>query len=162
MQQVIMAVLLVGLFIPGVVRAESDDWDNLEQELNVQLDQLDVDLKVMDEQLNLEVGAEATTEAVFVQQDGKMVQVMSEKAVTVSLIAQGVISWTDAKKEALAINLTEEDGVAVYEVSGILQQKLLGIWPVEIEKKVIVKAETAAVIRQEMSLGTRILDLVAF
>jgi hypothetical protein len=157
-----MLVVAVLVLFPGLLAAQTDDWDKTEQEFNVQLDKLDADLKLFDEQLNIEEPVEATTEGTFIQQNGQMVQIMSEKSVITRLINMGVISQTDVRKEGQAVSLIEENKVMMYEVVGMLQQKLLGIWPVKIEKKVVVNAKTGEVVRQEVSLGMRILDWLAF
>ena len=60
------------------------------------------------------------------------------------------------------ITLGEQNGVPVYEINGISDQKLLGFIPVSIEKTVDVSAETGEIISTDISLGDRILDLFSF
>lgn len=60
------------------------------------------------------------------------------------------------------INLGEQNGVPVYEINGISDQKLLGFIPVAINKTVTVSAETGQVVSAQEPLGSRILDVLSF
>ena len=55
-----------------------------------------------------------------------------------------------------------QNGVPIYEINGISDQKLLGFIPVAIEKTVTVSAETGEVVTTQESFGSRVLDLLAF
>lgn len=60
------------------------------------------------------------------------------------------------------INLGDKNGIPVYEIAGVSEQKLLGFIPVNIEKEVAVSAETGNVVSTDTSLGDRILDIFSF
>lgn len=56
------------------------------------------------------------------------------------------------------ITLGERNGVPVYEIQGISDQKLLGFVPVLIQKEVEVSAETGEIVATDLSLKDRIVD----
>lgn len=60
------------------------------------------------------------------------------------------------------ITLGERNGIAVYEITGISDQKLLGFIPVAIQKTVVISAQTGEVITEQEPLGTRLVDLLSF
>lgn len=60
------------------------------------------------------------------------------------------------------ITLGEQDGVPIYEINGISDQKLLGFIPISIEKSVEVSAQTGKILSTDVSLGNKILDLLSF
>ena len=60
------------------------------------------------------------------------------------------------------VQLGLRSGVPVYEISGLSNQKLLGFIPVVIPAKVIVSAETGALVVKETSPLNTLLDLVSF
>lgn len=60
------------------------------------------------------------------------------------------------------VTLGLRNGVPVYEIPGVSDQKLLGFIPVSIPKKVIVSAETGALVTKETSPLNALLDLVSF
>lgn len=55
-----------------------------------------------------------------------------------------------------------QNGVPIYEINGISDQKLLGLIPVSIEKTVTVSADTGEVVSTQKSFVNSVLDLVAF
>lgn len=63
---------------------------------------------------------------------------------------------------AQVITLGEQNGVPIYEINGISDQKLLGIIPVTIEKTVDVSAETGGVVSTQVSFVNQVLDLLSF
>lgn len=58
--------------------------------------------------------------------------------------------------------LGEQNGIPIYEINGILDQRLLGFIPVSVEKSVEVSAQTGEILSTNVSLGNRILDLLSF
>lgn len=60
------------------------------------------------------------------------------------------------------ITLGEKNGIPVYEINGLSDQKLLGFIPVAIKKTVTVSAETGNVVSTQESFPNRVLDLLAF
>lgn len=60
------------------------------------------------------------------------------------------------------IALGERNGVPVYEINGISDQKLLGFIPVSIEKNIAVSAETGNAVAIEQPLDSRFLDALSF
>lgn len=58
--------------------------------------------------------------------------------------------------------LGEKNGIPIYEINGISDQKLLGFIPVAIEKTVEVSAETGVVLSTQTSLVNRLIDLISF
>src|SRR3989344_781560 len=63
---------------------------------------------------------------------------------------------------AQVITLGEQNGVPIYEINGISDQKLLGFIPVTIEKTVDVSAETGAIVSTQVSFVSQVLDLLSF
>ncbi|OGK18708.1 hypothetical protein A3D80_01265 [Candidatus Roizmanbacteria bacterium RIFCSPHIGHO2_02_FULL_40_13b] len=62
---------------------------------------------------------------------------------------------------AQVITLGEQNGVPIYEINGISDQKLLGIIPVTIEKTIDVSAETGGVVSTQVSFVNQMLDLLS-
>lgn len=60
------------------------------------------------------------------------------------------------------ITLGEKQGIPVYEINGISDQRLLGLIPVTIERTVEVSVETGQVVSSQTSLVNRLLDAVSF
>ncbi len=60
------------------------------------------------------------------------------------------------------ITLGERNGIAIYEIAGISQQRLLGFIPVSIPKEVTVSAETGVVISQSTPFLNQVLDVISF
>jgi len=60
------------------------------------------------------------------------------------------------------IQLGVNDGIPVYTISGLSEQKLLGFIPVIFEKDVTVSAENGEVIDEQIPLQDRILDIISF
>lgn len=63
---------------------------------------------------------------------------------------------------AQVITLGEQNGVPIYEINGISDQRLLGIIPVTIEKTVGVSAEKGDVVSTQVSFVNQVLDLLSF
>ncbi len=97
----------------------------------------------------------------------KTVTVLPDQAVQ-NLIAANVVNRLGGQAIAnvtsvsQVITLGEQNGVPIYEINGISDQRLLGFIPIAIEKTVTVSAETGTVVSTQQSLGNRILDLFAF
>lgn len=103
----------------------------------------------------------------------KTVAVLPDQAVQ-NLIAANVISRIGGSaivdeviKNNLStiseiITLGERNGVPVYEINGVSDQKLLGFIPVQIQKTAAVSAQTGEVVSTDLSLGGRLLDLLSF
>lgn len=72
------------------------------------------------------------------------------------------ISETQPTTISQVITLTQQDDVPVYEINGLLDQRLLGIIPVAIPKTVVVSVETGEVLNTSQSIPSLILDLVSF
>ena len=66
-----------------------------------------------------------------------------------------------AGEEAAVVLTVNDDGELVYEISGIKLERLLGLIPVGLRRKVIVSAETGELIRVNQSIFTRLLDLLS-
>lgn len=169
----IVAGVLVGcLILPMVVSGQSENWEELEQELNGQLELLDTELNRVEmeqEQVGEERDVESksdddlntSTDRIFIQQNGGMTEILSEKAVAVNLLNSGEISQVKFSGGNQVIGLTENDDGMVYEVTGVSHQKLFGVWPVEIEKVITVRADTGTIVKQELSFWAKVLDVLA-
>lgn len=102
----------------------------------------------------------------------RAVTVLPQQAVT-NLIAANVVSRLGGNAVIGAVNqksltsindliaLGEQNGIPVYEIKGISDQKLLGFIPVTIEKDVTVSAETGNALFIKESLSDRILDAIS-
>jgi len=103
----------------------------------------------------------------------KNVAVLPDQAVQ-NLIATNVVSRIGGQKvvdAALNQNLASinqlvilglQNGVPVYEINGISDQRLLGFIPVTIEKSLAVSAETGQVVSTRKSFLNQLLDLSSF
>ena len=97
----------------------------------------------------------------------KAVAVLPDQAVQ-NLIAANVVNRLGGQAIAnvtsvsQVISLGEQNGVPVYEINGISDQRLLGFIPIAIEKTVKVSAETGIVVSTQQSLINRVLDTLAF
>lgn len=60
------------------------------------------------------------------------------------------------------ITLGERNGVPIYEIVGISDQKLLGFIPIPVEKTVVVSAQTGEIVSTEQSLTNQITDFFSF
>lgn len=74
----------------------------------------------------------------------------------------GAVRNNNLSSVSQVITLGEQNGVPVYELNGISDQKLLGFIPVSIEKSVEVSAQTGEILSTDVSFGSRILDLLSF
>lgn len=59
------------------------------------------------------------------------------------------------------IQLGEQNGIPVYEIAGLSDQRLLGFIPLAIEKTVTVSAETGEILNTQTSLLNQMLDVLA-
>ena len=60
------------------------------------------------------------------------------------------------------VTLGERNGVQIYEINGLSDQKLLGFIPVTIPKTVTMSAETGEVLSTQSSPVNRLIDLLSF
>ena len=60
------------------------------------------------------------------------------------------------------VTLGERNGVPIYEINGLSDQKLLGFIPVTIPKTVTMSAETGEVLSTQSSPVNRLIDLLSF
>src|SRR3989344_3158496 len=102
----------------------------------------------------------------------KILTVLPDQAVQ-NMLAANIISRLDpaflqqaAKSGDLTsisgvITLGERNGLPVYEIAGLRDQRLLGFIPVTTPVKVIVSAETGQTVTQEQSLLSNIIDFLS-
>lgn len=103
----------------------------------------------------------------------KVLTILPDQAVT-NMLAANVISKLTSNQisnQTLSGNLTsvkdivtlgERNGLPVYEISGLKEQKLLGFIPVSTETKIFVSAETGQPVAKEQSLLANIIDTLSF
>lgn len=60
------------------------------------------------------------------------------------------------------VNLGERNGVPIYEISGVSDQRLLGFIPVEIERTAVVSAETGEILDINTPILDTLLDTLSF
>ena len=60
------------------------------------------------------------------------------------------------------VALGERNGVAVYEINGLKDQRLFGFIPVTTPVTVIISAETGQTVSQEQSILSNIVDFLSF
>lgn len=58
--------------------------------------------------------------------------------------------------------VVDEEGDLVYEIEGFKEERFLGVFKVNLRRKVYVSAETGELVRINQELGTRILDVFSF
>ncbi len=92
----------------------------------------------------------------------KVVSVLPDTAVK-ALVDNGVLSTVekDSTGEAVA-KLTEENNQLMYEVQGENKQRILGLFSVNIPKKVKISAQTGKIVKVEQPFFAKILNLFAF
>lgn len=101
------------------------------------------------------------------------VTVLPGQAVTGLLVAQIVSQIGGQRVAELAtsgeltgvkqlITLADREGVSVYEIVGLSNQRLLGLIPVAVERTAIVSAETGELVTVRESLLNRVIDALAF
>lgn len=103
----------------------------------------------------------------------KVVTVLPDQAVQ-NMIAAGIFDRVGtgeviteatagaAQVLASAIELAQRQGVPIYKIIGLRDQKLLGFIPVTTQVQVAVSAETGAVVDTTQPLLDRVIDLLAF
>jgi hypothetical protein len=79
--------------------------------------------------------------------------------VTETPIQQEDLSGEDEESSVKLV--LDEDGNLVYEIDGIKVEKFLGIFKVNVNRVVIVSAETGELIKVKHNLGNKILDLLS-
>ena len=101
------------------------------------------------------------------------VAVLPGQAVTGLLVAQIVSQIGGQRVAELAtsgeltgvkqlVTLIDREGVSVYEIVGLSNQRLLGLIPVAVERTAIVSAETGELVTVRESLLNRVIDTLAF
>lgn len=101
------------------------------------------------------------------------VTVLPGQAVTGLLVAQIVSQIGGGPVAELAtsgeltgvkqlVTLTDREGVSVYEIVGLSNQRLLGLIPVAVERTAVVSAETGELVTVRESLLNRVIDALAF
>lgn len=102
-----------------------------------------------------------TNELIVTTPNGvKQVTVLPDQAID-NLLTKNVIDRVELKNEE-ELELTEENGEPVYEVSGESDQKLLGMFPVKIKAKIKISAETGKVVNTQKTVIDRLVDLFSF
>ena len=61
-----------------------------------------------------------------------------------------------------SILLTSEKGALIYRISGEKVEKFLGLFPLSIQKQILVSADTGSVVKVELSLLSQILSFFTF
>ncbi len=121
------------------------------------------------------ISVDLATNTVFVTTPTgqKTITVLPEQAIQ-NLIAANIVNRLGGRaivNETLNNNLTsvsqlislgEKNGIPVYEINGISDQKLLGFISVQVEKDLTVSAETGNVLSSSIPFGSRVLDLLSF
>lgn len=101
------------------------------------------------------------------------VAVLPGQAVTGLLVAQIVSQIGGQRVAELAtsgeltgvkqlVTLAVREGVSVYEIVGLSNQRLLGLIPVAVERTAVVSAETGELVTVRESLLNRVMDALAF
>ncbi len=104
----------------------------------------------------------ATNELIVTTPNGvKRVAVLPDQAIA-NLLANDVIDRLETPGTETELELTEEDGLPVYEVAGESDQKLLGLLAVKIKSKIKVSAQTGEVLGTEKTVFDRLIDLFSF
>lgn len=74
----------------------------------------------------------------------------------VDLVRQGGVTTLDR-----VIELSQQNGIPVYEIQGVKEQRLLGFIPVTTDVTVIVSAETGEVVDTQQSLLDTVVDILS-
>ncbi len=102
----------------------------------------------------------------------KEITVLPEQAIQ-NLIKAKVLSGLGTKPTVVGgntnvssvnqlVTLSEKNGIPVYDINGVSDQKLFGIIPVKIDKNVVVSAETGNALSIDQSFGSKFLDAISF
>jgi hypothetical protein len=95
--------------------------------------------------------------------------VLPDQAI-LNLLTNNVISKVDSESTTgegmddttkQAITLNEEDGVPVYEVKGVSEQRMFWLIPVKIKKSVKVSTDTGEVVSEDASFLDKVADLLS-
>ncbi len=99
----------------------------------------------------------------------KEVAILPDKAVS-NILTRGILSKIEVtgatesaqtEAETEGIILGEKNGVPVYEITGTSAQRLLGLLPVSVKRKVVVSAQTGVIESTQQSFLSRLLDLLS-
>lgn len=85
----------------------------------------------------------------------RIVAILPQQAVD-NMLAAGIVTTTTE------INLkTESDGSLSYDIHGLKDEKLLGIFDVALQKNLIISAQTGQILAVNQSIFSKILDLLS-
>lgn len=98
----------------------------------------------------------------------RTITILPDQAVQ-GLLASNVISKINLTQEQIGtrsasqlITLGISNGIPIYEITGVSNQKLLGFIPVNIQRTAVVSAQTGQVATVKESPLNRVLDLISF
>lgn len=85
----------------------------------------------------------------------KTVAVLPQQAVT-NMLSEGVVSTTSG-----VLLKTEANGNLNYEINGVKNEKLLGVFGITIPKDLVISAQTGQVLEVNQSVFSKILDFLS-
>lgn len=96
----------------------------------------------------------------------KVVTILPDQAVANMLAANVIdqvrgLTFIQDVGDVISLTTTKQ-GVLVYEIPGVSNQRFLGFVPVEIQKTVVVSADTGELVEVNKPLGSTLLDMVSF
>jgi hypothetical protein len=96
-------------------------------------------------------------------QGEKAVAVLPQEAVS-NLMSKKIITKLDIQGNdaSSSVTLTEKGNKPVFEIAGLSDQHLFGIFPIKIRKSLDVSAQTGQVVSEDVSWGQRLLDFFSF
>jgi hypothetical protein len=146
MKKFLLVTLTCLLFVPALVRAESeDDPESIQKEFDRQMQELDKQLKQMDATMGGDLQLSAD------QASSESSQTMVADQVVAELIRQKYITS--------GTGIMKNDGnVKVWMVDGVSEQKLLWLFPVKIKKNITVDVATGKVLKVSENFGNKLLD----
>ncbi len=116
----------------------------------------------------LSIDLATNTLIVSTPQGNRKVTILPDQAVQ-GLLASNVISKLNLTQEQIGtqsasqlITLGIRNGIPIYEITGVSNQKLFGFIPVNIQRTAVVSAQTGQVATIQETPLNRILDLVSF
>ena len=120
------------------------------------------------------VSVDLATNTLFVNMPNgqKEIAVLPEQAIQ-NIIKAKIISSLGDKPAVAGANtnvtsvgqlviLGEKNGIPVYEINGVSDQKLLGFIPVKVQKDIVVSGQTGNALSIDQSFGARIIDALSF
>lgn len=172
-----------------VIKAEQEDGEEIEledetlDEIENRLDDDDIDIataggnfvlskKHIGAITHFPISIDLATNTLVINTPAgqKEVTILPDKAVS-NILTRGILSKIEIAgatesaqiegAETEGIVLDEKNGVPIYEISGTSAQRLLGLLPVSVKRKVIVSAQTGVIESTRESLFSRILDLLS-